>query len=104
VRGRYRLTGEDVLLARKMDDAVARNSWPIERWDAEKGVRYGYLPEGKWHDIPARCLQPEQGPLNLLCAGMMISADSEAQASVRVTGTSMATGEAVAKMALAMLL
>jgi hypothetical protein len=104
VRGRYRLTGEDVLLARKMEDAVARNSWPIERWDAEKGVRYGYLPGGKWHDIPARCLQPEQGPLNLLCAGMMISADSEAQASVRVTGTCMATGEAAAKMALARLL
>ncbi len=104
VRGRYRLTGEDVLLARKMEDAVARNSWPVERWDAEKGVRYGYLPEGKWHDIPARCLQPEHGPVNLLCAGMMISADSEAQASVRVTGTCMATGEAAAKMALAMLL
>ncbi len=104
VRGRYRLTGEDVLLARKMEDAVARNSWPIERWDAEKGVRYGYLSERQWHDIPARCLQPEHGPVNLLCAGMMISADSEAQASVRVTGTCMATGEAAAKMALAMLL
>ena len=100
VRGRYRLTGDDVLRARKMEDAVARNSWPIERWDAEKGVRYGYLPEGEWHDIPARSLQPEQGPINLLCAGMMISADHDAQASVRVTGTCMATGEAVAKMAL----
>lgn len=104
VRGRYRLTGDDVLRARKMEDAVVRNSWPIERWDAEKGVRYGYLPEGEWHDIPARSLQPEQGPINLLCAGMMISADSEAQASVRVTGTCMATGEAAAKMALALLL
>ena len=104
VRGRYRLTGEDVLLARKMEDAVARNSWPIERWDAEKGVRYGYLPEGAWHDIPARCLQPEQGPMNLFCAGMMISSDSAAQASIRVMGTCMATGEAAGKMALSTLL
>ncbi|MEI6645543.1 MAG: FAD-dependent oxidoreductase [bacterium] len=104
MRGRYRLTGEDVLQARKIEDAVARNSWPIERWDSEKGVRYGYLPEGAWHDIPSRCLQPEQGPMNLLCAGMMISSDSAAQASVRVLGTCLATGEASAKMALALLL
>ena len=104
VRGRYRLTGDDVLRARKMEDAVARNSWPLERWDAEKGVRYGYLPEGAWHDIPARSLQPEHGPINLLCAGMMISADREAQSSVRVIGTCMATGEAAAKMALSFLL
>ena len=103
VRGRYRLTGVDVLRARKMEDAVARNSWPIERWDADKGVRYAYLPEGAWHDIPARSLQPEHGPINLFCAGMMISADREAQASVRVTGTCMATGEASAKMALSFL-
>ncbi|MEI7946616.1 MAG: FAD-dependent oxidoreductase [bacterium] len=103
VRGRYCLTGVDVLRARKMEDAVARSSWPIERWDADKGVRYVYLPEGAWHDIPARSLQPEQGPINLLCAGMMISADREAQASVRVTGTCMATGEASAKMALSFL-
>lgn len=104
VRGRYTLTEDDVLSARTFDDAIARNSWPLERWDVAKGVRYGYLPEGSWHDIPARCLQPEQGPLNLLCAGMMISSDSAAQASVRVTGTCMATGEASAKMALALLL
>jgi hypothetical protein len=103
VRGRYRLTGDDVLRARKMEDAVARNSWPIERWDTEKGVRYGYLPEGDWHDIPARSLQPEHGPVNLLCAGMMISSDHAAQASVRVTGTCMAMGEASAKMALSFL-
>lgn len=99
VRGRYILTEDDVLSARTFPDAVARNSWPVERWDPDRGVRYGYLPEGLWHDIPARCLQPELGPENLLCAGMMISADSAAQASVRVIGTCMATGEAAGKRA-----
>jgi FAD dependent oxidoreductase len=99
LRGRYTLTENDVLSARTFDDAIARNSWPIERWDSEKGVRYGYLPEGQWHEIPARCLQPAQGPSNLLCAGMMLSADSGAQASIRVIATCMATGEAAGKMA-----
>jgi FAD dependent oxidoreductase len=99
LRGRYTLTEDDVLSARTFDDAIARNSWPIERWDQEKGVRYGYLPEGRWHEIPARCLQPAQGPSNLLCAGMMLSADSSAQASIRVIATCMATGETAGKLA-----
>jgi hypothetical protein len=99
LHGCYTLTEGDVLSARTFEDAIARNSWPIERWDPEKGVRYGYLPEGRWHEIPARCLQPAQGPSNLLCAGMMLSADSSAQASIRVIGTCMATGEAAGKLA-----
>jgi hypothetical protein len=98
LRGRYTLTESDVLSARTFDDAIARNSWPIERWDPVNGVRYGYLPEGLWHEIPARCLQPVQGPSNLLCAGMMLSADSSAQASIRVIATCMATGEAAGKL------
>jgi len=97
--GRYLLNETDVLSARTFDDAIVRNSWPIERWDPERGIRYGYLPEGRWHEIPARCLQPVQGPSNLLCAGMMLSADSAAQASIRVIGTCMATGEAAGKLA-----
>lgn len=99
LRGRYTLTEDDVLSARTFDDVIARNSWPIERWDPTKGIRYGYLPPGSWHDIPSRCLQPKQGPVNLFCAGMMISADSQAQAAIRVIGTCMATGEAAGKMA-----
>jgi hypothetical protein len=99
LHGRYTLTEDDVLSARTFDDAIARNSWPIERWDPEKGIRYAYLPPGSWHEIPASCLQPKQGPENLICAGMMISADSQAQASIRVIGTCMATGEAAGKMA-----
>jgi len=99
IQGAYQLTGEDVLAARQFGDAVARNSWPIERWDAEKGIRYAYLPSGSWHEIPARALRPKQGPENLITAGMMISADAQAQASIRVIGTCMATGEAAGKMA-----
>jgi FAD dependent oxidoreductase len=99
LHGIYHLTGDDVLAARRFGDAVARNSWPIERWDPDQGIRYAYLPAGNWHEIPSGCLQPRQGPKNLLGAGMMISADSQAQASIRVIGTCMATGEAAGKMA-----
>jgi len=99
--GAYTLTGGDVLAARKFADAVARDAWPLERWDPVCGVRYRYLPEGCWCDIPLRCLRPARGPENLLCAGAALSADGEAAASVRVMGVAMATGEAAATAAFA---
>jgi hypothetical protein len=98
LRGEYRLTGSDVLSARKFPDGMVRNAWPVERWDAEKGVSYRYLPAGAWHDIPAGCLRPKTGPENCFCVGAAISADSEAAASIRVMGVCMALGEAAAKL------
>lgn len=95
--GEYTLTGQDVLSARKFADGVVRNAWPVERWDARRGVCCRYLPPGDWSEIPARCLRPERGAANLLCAGAALSADSEAAASVRVMGVCMASGEAAAK-------
>jgi hypothetical protein len=96
LRGEATLTGADVLSARKFPGGVVRNAWPIERWDAETGVSYRYLPAGDWHDIPAGCLRPEKGPENLFCAGAAISADADAAASIRVMGVGMALGEAAA--------
>jgi hypothetical protein len=95
--GEYVLTGLDVLTARKFDDGAVRNAWPVEHWDARRGVSYRYLPPGDWCDIPARCLRPKGGPANLLCAGAALSADSEASASIRVMGVCMASGEAAAQ-------
>ena len=96
LQGKCLLTGTDVLAARKDPDGVVRNAWPIERWDEKQGVVYRYLPDGEYHDIPAGCLQPRNGPRNLFCAGAAISADSEAAASIRVMGVCMALGEAAA--------
>ena len=96
LRGEYALTGADVLSARKFQDGVVRNAWPVERWDADRGVSYRYLPAGACHDIPLRCLRPAAGPENLFCVGAAISADSEAAASIRVMGVGMALGEAAA--------
>jgi hypothetical protein len=97
LRGQYTLTGEDVAAARKFEDGAVRDAWPVERWDPDQGVRYRYLPDGEWCEIPLRCLRPEAGPANLLCAGAALSADSEAAASARAMAVCMATGEAAAR-------
>jgi len=100
VSGEYVLTVDDVLGGRKFADGMVRNAWPVEYWDAAKGVAYRYLPEGTWHDIPLRCLRPRQGPANLLCAGAAISAVPQAAASIRVMGVCMALGESAASQCL----
>ncbi|MGD9612111.1 MAG: FAD-dependent oxidoreductase [Kiritimatiellia bacterium] len=96
VRGAYVLTEADVLSARDFPDAVAHNAWPIELWEDGHGVTYRYLPDGQAHGIPLRCLQPKNGPANLLCAGAAISAQPAAAAAIRVMGVCMALGEAAA--------
>ena len=101
--GEYVLKGEDVLSARKFEDGVVRNAWPVERWDDRSGVSYRYLPPGDWSEIPVRCLRPERGAANLFCAGAALSADSEAAASIRVMGVCMASGEAAAMRCLTFL-
>jgi hypothetical protein len=98
VRGRYRLTGEDVVTARRFDDAVARGAWPSERWSQDRGPRYRYVPAGACYDIPLRSLLSPRSD-RVLFAGRSLSADDEAAASVRVMGICMATGEAAGREA-----
>ena len=95
VVGRYQLTREDVLGARKFGDAVARASWPIELWqDGQLGATYEYLEDGQIYEIPLRSLQARDVD-NLYVAGRCMSATHEALGSTRVIGTCLATGEAV---------
>jgi hypothetical protein len=99
VVGRYRLTREDVLAGRKFEDAVARASWPIERWaEGHLGPLYEYLEDGETYDIPGRCLQARDVE-NLFVAGRCMSATHEAFGSSRVIGTCLATGEAAGVLA-----
>lgn len=102
MRGLYTLTGEDVLAARKFEDGVVQNAWPVEFWDAQKGPRYDYLGEGQFYEIPARCLRSKDIS-NLFAAGRCISATPRALASARVTGTCLALGEQSANAAFASL-
>jgi hypothetical protein len=93
VYGRYWLTREDVLAARKFDDAIAQCGAPIEDHQPSRTTHWEYLPEGELYDIPYRCLVP-RGVEQVLVAGRCLSASHAAHASVRSMGQCMAMGQA----------
>jgi FAD dependent oxidoreductase len=94
ILGDYCLTGEDVLSARKFDDAVARGSYPVDIHDPEgEGTVLKRLPPNEAYDIPLRCLLP-RGLDRVMTAGRCISGTHEAHSSYRVTPIAMATGHA----------
>jgi hypothetical protein len=91
--GKYRLQTEDIERGAQFPDQIAFAAWPIELRETASGPRLrfptGALPCG----IPLRVLQAKDDP-GLFMAGRCISCSHEAQASVRVIGTCLATGEA----------
>ncbi len=92
--GDYILTANDVLEAKKFDDAIAKCSYPMDVHNPTgKGTLLKRLPDGESYDIPLRCLLPK-GVDHLLVAGRSISGDHEAHSSYRVMPTAMATGQA----------
>src|SRR5207237_5801873 len=59
VLGDYQLTAEDVLTARKFDDAIARGAYPIDIHNPTgTGTVLKRLPPGEAYDIPLRCPMP----------------------------------------------
>jgi hypothetical protein len=94
ILGDYCLTADDVLSARKFDDAIARGSYPVDIHDPEgQGTILQRLPPHEAYDIPLRCLLP-RGVERMLTAGRCISGSHEAHSSYRVTPIAMATGHA----------
>jgi hypothetical protein len=92
--GLYKLTGDDVLSARKFDDAIARGTYPIDIHDPEgKGTVLRRIPVNEAYDVPLRCLIPRDVE-RMLVAGRCISGTHEAHSSYRVTPIAMATGHA----------
>lgn len=100
--GRYVLTGNDVLECRRFDDEIALATWPMEMRETAKGPKLKFPKENLPAGIPLRCLKPA-GIERLFVAGRCISADHEAQASIRVMGTCFATGEAAGHAAVSCL-
>ncbi|MCG8615926.1 MAG: heavy metal translocating P-type ATPase [Desulfobacterales bacterium] len=92
VDGDYTLTETDIKAGRRFPDAVCQACWPIEYWDAEKGVNLEYFPPGHRYEIPMGALTVS-GVTNLFTAGKCLSAEPRAQASARVVGTCWAMGE-----------
>lgn len=91
--GGYTLTEDDILMSARFDDAVAAASWPIELRETAKGPRLLHPQEPKCADIPLRALRPA-ALRNVFVAGRCISSTHRAQASIRVMGTALATGQA----------
>ncbi|SFK54143.1 FAD dependent oxidoreductase [Geodermatophilus ruber] len=94
ILGDYLLTGEDILIARKFDDVIARGTYPVDIHNPNgRGTVLRSVPAGDAYDIPLRCLLPRDVD-DLLTAGRCISGTHEAHSSYRVTPTAMATGQA----------
>ena len=92
--GVYTLTRDDVLQARRFDDAVARSAYPIDLHNPSgSGTTTQRLAPGASYEIPYRCLVPATVD-GLLVAGRCISTTHEALASTRLTPTVMTLGQA----------
>ncbi|HZO03048.1 MAG TPA: FAD-dependent oxidoreductase [Burkholderiales bacterium] len=92
--GDYTLTADDVLSARKFDDAIARGAYPVDIHNPTgTGTVLKRLPPGEAYDIPLRSLMPKNAE-GLVVAGRCISGTHEAHSSYRVMPIVMATGQA----------
>ena len=94
------LTEDDILQGRTGKEPLAFASWPLELRENAKGPRFRFPVENRPTGISLDCLRSRTFE-NLFVAGRCISCTHEAQASIRVTGTCLATGEAAGKAAAA---
>ncbi len=97
ITGRYTLTEDDILSARKFPETgIANGVHPIDLHvkDEEFGDQHLIVMRcGDYYQIPYACLVPAR-ITNLLVAGRSISATFLAQGSLRVMATCMAIGQA----------
>jgi hypothetical protein len=95
VIGRHYLDFEDIVAGRSFEDAVAYCGFPVDIHEPAPGAGVPHRGDSKIKpfEIPYRCLVPRDVE-GLLLAGRLISGSVEAHASYRVTGTTMATGQA----------
>ncbi len=93
VVGRYRLETKDVESGAQFPDQVAFAAWPMELRETASGPRLRFPTGDQPCGIPLRALRARDDA-TLFMGGRCISCSHEAQASVRVIGTCLATGEA----------
>jgi glycine/D-amino acid oxidase-like deaminating enzyme len=96
--GDYILTIDDVLGAKKFDDAISRYACWVDIHTVVPGEKASLYANkipapGTSYDIPYRCLLPAKVD-NLLVAGRCFSATHEAFASARMMPSCMAMGQA----------
>lgn len=106
LRGLYTIDQDDIVAARKFDDAIARSRYFIDihsptgsGHDHETNEKYGKVKRnydiapGEFYEVPYRAIVPASLD-NLLVPCRALSATHEAAAAVRVMATMTATGEA----------
>ncbi|HZF91030.1 FAD-dependent oxidoreductase [Streptomyces sp.] len=94
ILGDYHLTGHDIMEARSFPDVVAHGAYPVDIHNPKgSGTILMRVPQGRFYDIPLRCLLPRDTE-RLLVAGRCISGSHVAHSSYRVMPIAMATGQA----------
>jgi 2-polyprenyl-6-methoxyphenol hydroxylase-like FAD-dependent oxidoreductase len=88
------LKWDDVLAGRRSPEAIALGTWGVEWHDrVTYESSFDAPPSDGTYDIPLSCLMSVDTP-NLFAAGRTADGDRRAGASLRVMGTSFATGQA----------
>jgi hypothetical protein len=98
IAGRYTVNKDDLIAGARYDDAVVRPTFPVDihalSKEANKTAAYSNAGvKVKPYDVPLRALIAKDVD-GLMMAGRNISGDFIAHASYRVTGNSVAMGEA----------
>jgi len=95
--GSYVLSAPDILAGRVFDTVIAHSGYPIDIHSPDgEGTRTHYIGEGggrTYYDIPYEIMIPRTVK-NLLVTGRCASASFEAQASIRLTPSAGAMGQA----------
>ncbi|MDR2746632.1 MAG: FAD-dependent oxidoreductase [Treponema sp.] len=93
IRGRISITAEDIQEGRTFPDSIALGAFPIDIHDpGGKDLDWKPGNRNNCYEIPYRVMYGEIG--NLLVTGRCVSASHEAMASVRISATAMALGQA----------
>jgi len=97
IKGKYHLTKDDIIAGRTFADSVAKGAFPIDIHKPGSDSMESIVIRQSY-SIPMGCLISND-IRNLYMGGRCISCSHEAQASVRITATAMATGQASGIMA-----
>ncbi|MDD5398761.1 MAG: FAD-dependent oxidoreductase [Dehalococcoidia bacterium] len=93
IRGDYFITQQDIIDAKKFDDAIAAGTYRLEVWEPDgTNMRFNHLV-GTWYTIPFRALLPK-GLDNVMVAGSCISGQIIAMATWVVMPMCYKTGQA----------
>jgi len=93
VVGRITVTAEDVVSGLQPPDTVVLSSWPLEWHESGQAMRMVFPNDDKACGVPLSALRSRDWD-NLFVAGRCMSATHEAQASLRVIGSTLASGQA----------